>query len=93
MKIKKFQLRGSNSVCAVAFPLMRGFAPALLRGNIGSKLTSDWFGFWYGKPTYRKSRLLFRCLICSILRVAMLQVLVYVYKSFSVSRLQYYKTL
>jgi hypothetical protein len=34
MKIKTFQLRGNNSVCAVEFQLLRGRAPAQLRGNI-----------------------------------------------------------
>jgi hypothetical protein len=32
--IRKFQLRGNNSVCAGAFQLLRGRAPAQLRGNI-----------------------------------------------------------
>jgi hypothetical protein len=32
---KKFLLRGNSSVCAGAFPLLCGRAPALLRGNIG----------------------------------------------------------
>jgi hypothetical protein len=36
MKTEKFQLRGNNSVCAGAFQLLRGRAPAQLRGNIGS---------------------------------------------------------
>jgi hypothetical protein len=35
MKIEKFQLRGNNSMCAEAFQLLRGRAPAQLRGNIG----------------------------------------------------------
>jgi hypothetical protein len=34
MKTEKFQLRGNNSVCAGAFQLLRGRAPAQLRGNI-----------------------------------------------------------
>jgi hypothetical protein len=34
MKIEKFQLRGNNSVCVVAFQLLCGLAPAQLRGNI-----------------------------------------------------------
>jgi hypothetical protein len=34
MKIKKFQLRGNNSVCAAAFQLLRCRAPAQLGGNI-----------------------------------------------------------
>jgi hypothetical protein len=34
MKIKKFQLRGNNSMCAEAFQLLRGRATAQLRGNI-----------------------------------------------------------
>jgi hypothetical protein len=38
MKSKKFQLRGNNSVCAGAFHLLRGRAPAQLRGNIGHKV-------------------------------------------------------
>jgi hypothetical protein len=33
MKTEKFQLCGNNSVCAVAFQLLRGRAPAQLRGN------------------------------------------------------------
>jgi hypothetical protein len=33
MKIEKFQLRGNSSLCAGAFPLLRGRAPAKLRGN------------------------------------------------------------
>jgi hypothetical protein len=36
MKIEKFQLRGNNSVCAGAFDLLRGRAPAQLGGNIWS---------------------------------------------------------
>jgi hypothetical protein len=35
MKIEQFQLRGNNSMYAGAFQLMRGRAPARLRGNIG----------------------------------------------------------
>jgi hypothetical protein len=34
MKIEQFQLRGNNSVCAGAFRLLHGRAPAHLRGNI-----------------------------------------------------------
>jgi hypothetical protein len=34
MKIEKFELRGNNSVCAGAFHLLRGRAPAQLRRNI-----------------------------------------------------------
>jgi hypothetical protein len=34
MKIEKFQLRGNSSVCAGAFQLLRGRAPAQLTGNI-----------------------------------------------------------
>jgi hypothetical protein len=34
MKIETFQLRGNNSLCAVAFQLLRGRVPAQLRGNI-----------------------------------------------------------
>jgi hypothetical protein len=34
MKTEKSQLRGKNSVCAGAFELLRGYAPAQLRGNI-----------------------------------------------------------
>jgi hypothetical protein len=34
MKIKNFQQRGNSSVCAGAFQLLRGRAPAQLRGNI-----------------------------------------------------------
>jgi hypothetical protein len=33
MKIEKFQLRDNNSVCAGAFQLLRGHAPAQLRGD------------------------------------------------------------
>jgi hypothetical protein len=39
MKTEKFQLRGNNSVCAEAFQLLRGPAPAQLRGNTGSSGT------------------------------------------------------
>jgi hypothetical protein len=35
MKIKKIQLRGNNPFCAGTFQLLRGRAPAQLRGNIG----------------------------------------------------------
>jgi hypothetical protein len=35
MKIEKFQLRGNSLVCAGAFQLLRGGAPAQLRGNVG----------------------------------------------------------
>jgi hypothetical protein len=34
MKFEEFQLRGNNSVCVGAFQLLRGRAPAQLRGNI-----------------------------------------------------------
>jgi hypothetical protein len=34
MKMEKFHLRSNNSVCAGAFQLLRGRAPAQLRGNI-----------------------------------------------------------
>jgi hypothetical protein len=34
LKIEKFQLRSNNSVCAGVFRLLRGRAPAHLRGNI-----------------------------------------------------------
>jgi ABC-type uncharacterized transport system permease subunit len=34
MRIEKFQLRGNNSVCAEVFQLLRGRAPAQLRGNV-----------------------------------------------------------
>jgi hypothetical protein len=34
MKVKKFQRPGNNSVCAGAFQLLRGRAPAQLGGNI-----------------------------------------------------------
>jgi hypothetical protein len=33
MEIENFQLRDNNSVCAGAFQLLRGRAPAQLRGN------------------------------------------------------------
>jgi hypothetical protein len=33
MKIEKFQLRGNDLVCARAFQLLCGRAPAQLRGN------------------------------------------------------------
>jgi hypothetical protein len=39
MKIVQFQLRGNNSLCAGAFQLVRGRAPAQLRGNIGNRFT------------------------------------------------------
>jgi hypothetical protein len=38
MKIEKFQLRGNNSLCAGTFQLLRGRAPAQLRGNIATEL-------------------------------------------------------
>jgi hypothetical protein len=38
MKTEKFQLRGNNSVCEGAFHLLRGRAPAQLRGNIGAQV-------------------------------------------------------
>jgi hypothetical protein len=34
MKFEIFQLRGKNFVCAGTFQLLRGRAPAQLRGNI-----------------------------------------------------------
>jgi hypothetical protein len=34
MKIEEFQLRGNISLCAEAFQLLCGRAPAQLRGNI-----------------------------------------------------------
>jgi hypothetical protein len=37
MKIENFQLRGNNSLCAGAFQLLHGRAPAQLRGNTGFK--------------------------------------------------------
>jgi hypothetical protein len=36
-KMEKFQLCGSNSVCAGVVQLLRGRAPAHLRGNIGTR--------------------------------------------------------
>jgi hypothetical protein len=36
MKIGNLQLRGNNSVYAAAFQLLRGRAPAQLRGKISS---------------------------------------------------------
>jgi hypothetical protein len=55
MKIKKFQLRGKNSVCAGAFQLLCGHAPAQLRGNnalqtavILKKKTADHLEFSQG---------------------------------------------
>jgi hypothetical protein len=42
MKIEKFELRGDNSVCAGAFQLLRGRAPAQFRGNIGDNLRINW---------------------------------------------------
>jgi hypothetical protein len=42
MKIGKFKLRGNNSVCAGAFQLLRGRAPAQLRGNIGYNVTKQY---------------------------------------------------
>jgi hypothetical protein len=42
MKIEKFQRRGNNSVCAGAFRLLRGCAPAQLRGNIASSATKKY---------------------------------------------------
>jgi hypothetical protein len=41
MKIEKFQLRGNNLVWAGAFQLLRGRAPAQLRGNIAYYRVSD----------------------------------------------------
>jgi hypothetical protein len=35
MKTEKFQLRGNKSVCAGIFQILRGRAPAQLRGNTG----------------------------------------------------------
>jgi hypothetical protein len=35
MKTEKFQLHGNNSACAATFQLLRGRAPAQLRGKIG----------------------------------------------------------
>jgi hypothetical protein len=37
MKIEKFQLRGNSLVCAETFQLVRGYAPAQLRGNIADR--------------------------------------------------------
>jgi hypothetical protein len=42
MKIEKFQLRDNNSVCVGAFQLLRGHAPAQLRGIIaGDNIKMD----------------------------------------------------
>jgi hypothetical protein len=48
MKTERFQLRGNNSVCAEAFTLLRGSAPAQLRWNIvqGLRNLTSW-------PTFR----------------------------------------
>jgi hypothetical protein len=40
MKIEQFKLRGNYSVCAGAFRLLHGLAPAQLRGNIACKVIS-----------------------------------------------------
>jgi hypothetical protein len=37
-QIEEFLLRGNNLVCAVAFQLLRGRAPAQLKGNIDRKI-------------------------------------------------------
>jgi hypothetical protein len=37
MKTEQFQLRNNNSMCAGAFQLLCGRAPAQLRGNIACK--------------------------------------------------------
>jgi hypothetical protein len=42
MKIEKFQLRGSNPVCAAAFQLLRGCAPAQLKGKIVTQRFPRW---------------------------------------------------
>jgi hypothetical protein len=50
MKTEKFQLRGNNSVYAGAFQLLRGCAPAQLRGNVerdyttGQTAEAPWLG-------------------------------------------------
>jgi hypothetical protein len=36
MKVETYQLHGNNSMCAGTFQLLRGRAPAQLRGNIDS---------------------------------------------------------
>jgi hypothetical protein len=41
MKFEKFQQRGNNSVCGGAFQILRGRAPAQLRGNIDG--STKWF--------------------------------------------------
>jgi hypothetical protein len=40
MKIETYQLRDNNSVCAGAYQLPRGRAPAQLRGNIANAIYS-----------------------------------------------------
>jgi hypothetical protein len=47
MKTEKFQLHGNNSLCAAAFQLLRGRAPAQLRGNIVLVFLSILFYFIY----------------------------------------------
>jgi hypothetical protein len=49
MKIEKIQLRGNNSVCAEEFQLLRGRAPAQIRGN-------DVFHFYYNRLRFTRSR-------------------------------------
>jgi hypothetical protein len=53
MKTEKFQLHGNDSVCAGAFQLLRGRAPAHLRGN---KREDDKDIHVYDMKEYRVSR-------------------------------------
>jgi hypothetical protein len=55
MKIKKFQLRGNNSICAGAFQLLRGRAPVQLRRNVVLRLIISLQNILRNKYTLRKS--------------------------------------
>jgi hypothetical protein len=54
MKIEKFHMRGNNSVYAGAFQLLRGRAPAQLRGNMSCvrQLISIPAGVYYFSQFY-----------------------------------------
>jgi hypothetical protein len=75
VKTENFQLHGNNSVCAVAFQLLRGRVPAQLRGNIDyqpSHENEDWptevdvdTCLFVTRPTFRPSVRTSRVLVMS----------------------------
>jgi hypothetical protein len=80
MKIETFQLRGNNSVCAGAFQLLRGRAPAQLRRNTALPPSDEVKNEWsYSSATpvciYGVDKDTFACLVI-LLHVACTRMIV-----------------